>query len=293
MQIILHAGVHATDEDRLLRGLSRNAEAWRDDGVAVPGPSRYRTLLSDAVQALATGTPGPEARDVLMETILTEDAEHVGRMILSHRNFFGVPKLALRGGILYARAEERLGALKSLFAGDGIELFLGVRDPATFLPAVFAEAPQTEFTEFLDGLAPEDLRWSDLVRRLRAAHPDVPITLWANEDTPLIWGQILRTMAGIEADRRIKGAFDLLSEIMEPEGMKRFRAYLAEHPGLTEHQRRRVMVAFLDKYARADAIEEELDLPGWDATRVAALTERYEEDLDAIARMPGVKTIAP
>ncbi|SLN43051.1 hypothetical protein ROJ8625_02125 [Roseivivax jejudonensis] len=293
MQVILHTGAHATDEDRLLRGLTRNAEDWRADGVAVPGPSRYRTLLNDAVQALGRGAPAPEARDVLLETILTDDLQHVDRMVLSNRNFFCVPKLALRGGILYPWAEQRVGALKELFPGDEIELFIGLRDPATFLPAVFAETPQDDFEAFLDGVIPEEFRWSDLLRRLRGAHPDVPITTWANEDTPIIWGQILREMAGIELNRRIKGGFDLLSEIMAPEGMKRFREYLARHPDMTERQKRRVMVAFLDKYALDEAIEEELDVPGWTEERIEILSESYDADFAEIERMHGVTLIAP
>ena len=123
--------------------------------------------------------------------------------------------------------------------------------------------------------------------------PDMKITCWCHEDTPLIWGEVMRELAGLSPEHRLDGEFDMLTDIMSPEGMRRFEAYLAAHPGMSESQRRRVMVAFLDKYARADAIEEELDLPGWDAARVAALTARYEEDLDSIARMPGVKTLAP
>lgn len=294
MQVILHTGVHATDDDRLLRGLTRNAADWRDDGVAVPGPSRYRQLLSDAVHALAQGTPAPEAREVLLEAILTDDPEHVDRMVLSNRNFFCVPKLALQGGVLYARAEERVAAFKALFAGDEIELFMGVRNPATFLPALFAESPSNDFYDFVAGVDPRTLRWSDLVRRLRAAHPDVALTVWCNEDTPLIWGQILREMAGIELNRKIRGAFDLLSDIMEPEGMKRFRAYLSAHPNMTERQKRRVMIAFLDKYALDEAIEEELEIPvGWTEAVIDEMTEDYEDDMLTLERMRGVTVIAP
>ncbi|WP_438955642.1 hypothetical protein [Cognatiyoonia sp.] len=51
---------------------------------------------------------------------------------------------------------------------------------------------------------------------------DSPITMWCNEDTPLIWSEIVRALAGIERAQRITGGFDLLATIMVPEGMKRF-----------------------------------------------------------------------
>lgn len=293
MQVILHAGVHFTDEGRFLKGMSRNADLLREAGTVVPGPSRYRQLLSEAAHQLAGGTAAPEARDVLLDGLLDEDADGVSRIVLSHPNFFSVPRLAMQGGLPYRKAEERVGILKTLFEGDRLEVFLGLRDPAPFLQAAFREGDYPSFETFLDGATPENFRWSHLVERLRAAHPDVPVTCWCNEDTPIIWGQVLREAAGIDPNRKIKGAFDLLQEIMDPEGMKRFRTYLHQHPTINERQKRRVMVAFLDKYALDEEIEEELDLPGLDEAGAEALNAAYEEDVWTIERIPGVNFIAP
>ncbi len=293
MQVILHTGVHCTDEDRLLKCLLRNAGEWRHEGIAVPGPGKYRLLLSEAVNSLVEVDPAPDARDILLDAILAQDPDQVDRLILCHENLFCVPKLTLAGGRLYRKAEQRLEVLCRLFAEDEVELFMGLRDPATFLPAVFRATPHEDFATFLNGVDPMHLRWSDLLRRIRDSLPGLPVTVWANEDTPLIWGEVVREVAGIELTRKIVGAFDVFSDIISPEGMKRFRAFLKEHPNINEMQKRRVMTAFLDKYALDDAIEEELDLPGWDAAYVDMLTELYEDDLEQIGRMPGVTLIAP
>ena len=117
--------------------------------------------------------------------------------------------------------------------------------------------------------------------------------VWANEDTPLIWGQLIRELSGIDPTTPISGGFDLLTEIMSKPGMRRLRAYLKANPPQTELQKRRIMAAFLDKYAMEDAIEEELDLPGWTDDTVAYMTEQYEDDLFTIERMPGVNMITP
>ena len=53
------------------------------------------------------------------------------------------------------------------------------------------------------------------------------------------------------------------------------------------------MMAFLDKYALEEKIEEELDLPGWDGAYVDMLTEIYEDDLEIIAAMPSVRLLTP
>ncbi|WP_425074459.1 hypothetical protein [Sagittula sp. S175] len=293
MQVILHTGVHCTDEDRILKCLLRNAEAWRHEGVAIPGPSKYRRLLADSLTKLKGSTPDAQVREVLLDAILSEDPHQIDRLVLSNDNFFSVPKLAFQNGLVYLRAEARLQTFADIFAEDEVEIFMGLRNPATFLPAVFGATPHEEFGAFMNGVDPMHLRWSDLVRRIRDTLPHVPITLWCNEDTPIIWGEIIREMAGIEMTRKISGAFDLFSQIIDKEGMKRFRAFLAENPTINEMQKRRVMAAFLDKYAMDEEIEEDVDLPGWDDAYVDMLTELYEDDLDTLAGMHGVSLITP
>jgi len=290
MQIVLHAGVHETDEDRLLKCLLKNKD-FAAGGVAVPAPARYRKLLRDAMHALANGEPSPKARDVLLDAILEGDTPD--RMILSNHSFFGVPNMAVTRGALYPAAEKKLIEFRQLFPNDQVELFLAVRNPATFLPAVYEKSKYESFVDFTGGTDPTSLLWSEFIRRIRQALPDMPITVWCNEDTPLIWGQIIREAAGIEHNRKVIGSFDLLHEIMTKEGMKRFRAYLKQHPVMTEIQKRRVISAFLDKFAIEDAIEQELDLPGWTEELVDELSDIYDEDIFSLERIPGVHLITP
>lgn len=309
MQIVLHAGAHVTDESRLVKGLLRNAAALADRGIAVPPPSAYRGLLRNAAVAIGMGRlPGEDARRLLLDEFLAshhasladsvptgkgQDRPDPERLILSHENLFSLPSHAIDGGMFYRRAVERMTAIAQLFAGDRVELFLGLRNPASFLPALAAQADPVKFGAHLARTEVRDLRWSRLLTDLRKSLPAIDITVWANEDTPLIWGTLLREMAGIEPNVKIAGAFDLLAEIMTHEGMTRFRAYLKEHPVMTEIQKRRVISAFLDKFARPDMIEQVADLPGWTTDLVVELSETYEDDIYAIGRIPGVTLIAP
>lgn len=295
MHILFHAGVHATDEDRLIKCLLKNTALLQGIGVAVPGPSRYRRLLRDTLQAMAEGTPTQEARAVLLDAIL--DGETPDRMILSNDNFFGVPRLAVGKGVFYPGAEVKLARLRQLFPQDHLQLCLGLRNPATFLPALRSLAPDPEddgtgavLPELTD---PMDLRWSELIARIRNTVPSLEITLWCNEDTPLLWAHLIREMTGLAPNTKITGGFDLLSEIMAKPGMQRFRAFLKKHPHMNEMQKRRVIAAFLDKYALEDAVSEEVDIPGWTADRIEALTQLYDDDLERLHHMPGVELITP
>ena len=291
MQVILHTGAHYTDEDRIMKCLLRNKSDFATRGIAVPGPGKYRKLLKDTFDALKDASPSPEAREVLLDAML--DDEKADRLILSNTHFFGAPRAAVRRGILYPMAPTRIANMRQLFPNDPLEMFLAIRNPASFLPAVFSQSPKEEFEEFLGGVDPHDIRWSDTLTLIREAAPDVQITVWCNEDTPLIWAQIIRDLAGLEPGEKIIGGFSLLSEIMSHEGMKRFRAYLKEHPDMNETQKRQIISAFLDKFALEDELEEELDLPGWTDQLVEEMTEIYDDDVIRIQDIPGVKMIMP
>ena len=291
MQVVIHAGAHMTDEDRLIKCLTANRDLLAERGTQVPSVTRYRKLLRDMLHTAANTGLSPDARSVAHDAIIEDDT--ADRLILSNQGFFGTPRMAASGGVLYSAADVRMAAFHQIFAGDEIELCLATRNPASFLPAMFREAPQTSMADYLNGVAPTVIRWSELIARLKQAFPDMPITVWCNEDTPLIWGQVVREIAGLDPNTEFEGEFSLLFEIMSEAGRARFRKYMSDHPGMTEAQKRRVIVAFLDKFAEETAIEEELDVPGWTDEMIKRLTDLYDEDIYEIERIPGVNLISP
>lgn len=274
-----------------MKCLLRNAEDFAARGTMVPGHSKYRGILRETLNAMVSAPPSEMARDVLMDAIL-DDGE-AERVILSDANFFRTPKTAVQQGMFYPAAPVRMMRMAQIFEQDDVEIFMGIRNPAGFLPILYNKTENTDPDAFWGGRDPRDVVWSDTLDLLRQAVPNVPITVWCNEDTPLIWAHIIRQMVGLADDQKIIGGFDLLSSIMSTEGMKRFRAYLKDHPVMTEHQKRRAIAAFLDKYALEAEVEEELDMPGWTEDLVAEMSDIYDEDVAAIAAMDGVRVLLP
>jgi len=291
MQLVLHTGAHFTEEERLVKCLLRNQDIFSERGVIAPGPGRYRKLLRDTVVAMKNAQPTPDARDTLLDVIL-DDAE-ADRVLLSVKYLFGVPRAVVHRGQLYPRAAERLANFATIFAQDEIELFMAIRNPATFLPACLKKSPHPSISSFLRGVDPRDIRWSDMFEDMRAAAPEIPITVWCNEDAPLLWTQIIREMAGLDHEDHIVGGFDLMSEIMERDGMVRFVSYLKSQPKMNEMQLRRAMAAFMERFALEDAVEQEIDVPEWTSELVDEITEGYDEDVMDLARIPGVTLITP
>lgn len=290
MDIVFHIGANCTDGEKLIRSLTLNTETLAAQGIAVPNPTRYRRLLRETMEGLGGLAPAPGLRETLLGTILDDPAST--RLVMSNPSFICLPSRVFEGGGFYRVAAVKLQALRSLFPDDRIQLHMAIRNPATFVPALWEQAKRMRLAAFLGGIDPIAIRWSDVVALIKQTLPDVSLTLWCNEDTPLIWAEILRRMAGTAPGQSLRGEFDLLSSIMSPEGMGRFLKYLGSHPPQTDAQTRRVIAAFLDKYALADEIEEEVDLPGWDEPLVARMTALYEEDIQRIAADPDVSFIA-
>ncbi|MBW7921411.1 MAG: hypothetical protein H3C51_04840 [Rubellimicrobium sp.] len=286
MQIAYHIGVNPTDEELLLRALMRSSGRLAEAGVALPGPGRYRKLLRETIDALADGPPPEGVRDILIDAI-TEMTD-ARRMVLSNANFFCNLNSVFLGGNFYGKAADRMRAFRQMFPEDELSVFMAIRNPATFIPAALHLARQQTLAEYMGPVDPRALRWSDVVARMRAATPDIPVTLWCNEDAPLIWHDIIARLAGDGVRGPFEGDHALLETIMQPGGVTRLAAYLDSHKPASDSQHRRIISAFLDKYALRDRLEEDIDIPGWDADLIGDLTLAYEADVERIAGIEGV-----
>ncbi|MFD2739959.1 hypothetical protein ACFSUD_10290 [Sulfitobacter aestuarii] len=291
MQLVLHTGVHYTEGERLVRSLLANSEALRERGVVMSRPGTYRSLFRDTLNAMHKTPASPEAREVLLDAVLGETRPE--RAILSDANFFRTPATAVREGVFYPAAGVRMARMAQLFPDDELEIYISIRNPATLLPILHRVAGDQSDEGFWGDRTPRDMRWSQTIATLREKAPEIPITLWCNEDSPLLWERLLREMTGVGPDVPLEGTYDLLEAIMSPEGMARFRSYIAGRPGLSETQRCRVIGAFLDKFGLEEEIEEELDMPGWDEALVQEMSEAYDADLLLIEQIPRVRLITP
>lgn len=290
MEIAFHLGCHCTDDERLLRGLLKNRQVLADAGIAVPGPARYRNLLRDTVIRLKGEVASEDTQAMLLEQLL--DSDTTERLILAWDGFLSLPPWVLKDGQLYPAAAERIRGLQNLFPDHDCEFHLAIRNPAGFLPALHAQLAGKRIGAFLEGTDIHALYWSEMIDRIRAADPSVPLTVWCDEDTPLIWPEVLRAIAGTPDDLPLVGVDDLLASLMDPEGTRRLATYLAKHPPASKVARRRVISAFLEKFIRPGANETEIGFPGWTQQTVDALTQRYDEDVARIAHRGDVDFIA-
>lgn len=290
MRIAYHLGAHCTDDERLLRCLLKNRTALLDDGVVVPDPARYRNLIRDTAIQLKGRAASTDTQALVLEQIMDEAL--ADRLILSWDCFLAFPQWVIKGG-LYPMGPERLRAITQIFPEIEAEFHLAIRNPATFLPELFRRQKGKSYTDFMDNTPPMALRWSDLIAGILQHNPGVPLVVWCDEDTPLLWPQVLQIVSGHTEDVSLEGGDDLLNTLISPDGIRRMSAYLETHPPANEAQRRRVVSAFLDKFALPEQLEFEIEMPDWTEDLVTELTTQYERDCALIQQMPGVTFLAP
>ena len=132
-----------------------------------------------------------------------------------------------------------------------------------------------------------------MIRATLDVAPGLRLTLWCDEDTPFVWPEVVRAVAGLGPEDALDTDYDVLGEILNEDGLAKLKAYFDAKPPTTIEERRRMISAFLDKFADPAALEVELPLPGWTDDLVAEITDAYLRDCAAIARFPGVTFITP
>ncbi len=291
MQVAFHIGAHFTDEERLLQTLLLNAPMLAERGIVVPEPGRFRRTIRDLLVSLKGAPATSETQETLLDAIT--DHDHIQRLILANDNFMGYPARMISRDGFHSLAPARLRALANLFPTSSIEFHVGLINPATLIPQLLNFVKGSDYESLMSGLDPMQIRWAPVLARMVEALGGRNLVVWCNEDTPLIWPEVLRRIAGVELETKMLGDEALLEIIMAPEGLARMRSYLATHAPQTIAQRRKIVSAFLDKFGLAEKIEIEVPLPGWDQALVAEVTAAYDTDVAEIAAMPGVEFIAP
>ena len=291
MEIAFHIGANCTDEERLLKSVLRNAAALLADGIVVPGPSKYRRLLRETIQGLDGAPPKPGTRDILLDAIVEED--DVDRVVMSNDNFIAIPRRIFDDGVFYPQTETKVRTLARLFPKDDLSLFIGLRHPASFLQEVARSAEAPRLRDFLGTLSPLELRWSGIIRRIRNVAPQAQIHVWCNEDTPIIWEDLIRLFSGAFPQTPLAGGLDIAAHVLTPEGFAALQADLSARPNIDRVARHEAIAAAVETHAKPGAMEDEIIYPEIGARLIDAMTELYDEDIALIDDMEGVNLILP
>jgi hypothetical protein len=84
--------------------------------------------------------PDADARDILLDVFLNGEPEECRTLYMGIPGLFGAPKETIQNNAFYPQAISKLVRFVELLPEDQTHLFLALRNPATFIPAMMAEA---------------------------------------------------------------------------------------------------------------------------------------------------------
>ena len=293
MRITLHIGAHHTRTPRLVGAMKSSERALGRLNIATPGPTHYRPIISAELARLDGLPPIIEEEDAVLARILGDqtDAKH---LIMINEDWAGDRNTMFKGGQLYTAIAESVSRVAELFSQHEVHISMGIRNPAFLINAALtAPATPVSLNWFLKSNDPMDLSWVAPVEQVQKAVPNAQITMWCEEDTPLIWPRIIRQVANVPQDTPIRGALAAIVDSLKPEGVDRFRTFLRNHTLTSAVQYERAVLAFLDKYADESLMSMSCNVPGWTAETVHDLSLNYEDDIAALVAKDNVNFILP
>ncbi len=291
MQVAIHAGAAFTDEGRLLKSLQSNSDALAQSGVALIGPRRYRQVFKPAFDEMDNAPTANDRHERLRGVLPTGSGTR--RIIFSSDNFAGETSIALWEGQLYPLAGRRMALLEQVYPDHEIELFMGLRDLGSFIPKLLMSLPEQDREDIIRGTDLSCLSWIGMIEDIRDLAPGVGITLWSSENTPFIWGDIIRAVSDMPEGTALTDENDLLLSLLDETGRNEALALIDQYEAPDKADLRDSLALVFEDHAQQDKIEEELDLPGWNAEIVEAFSELHEQDLARLVTMPGVRVLKP
>ena len=289
MQIVYHVGAHGSDQAKLIRTLLRNRGGLLKYGTEIPAPNRYIGLFGEAIGSLNGGEASPEMQEILLDMLI--DNEDAKRLVLSQSMFLGTPQRALSKTGLYPLSPRRLRGLSNLFPDSVVEFHLGVVHPATQVAQLVARN-KGDYHATINGADPRQLRWAPSVRAMLEAVPDREFVVWAQEDLPFTWPEVLRRMAGVGPEVPLVGEDAVLADLLTPEILHDLQANIDATPDLSIRGRRNLVEQALAAGGTVAAMESDVALPGWTQDLIDELSEIYAEDLAEVAAISGVEFIS-
>ncbi|GAA6188637.1 hypothetical protein [Litorivita sp. NS0012-18] len=289
VHVALQIGSAMDGSDGLIWSLRKNDALLAAQNCAVPRPKYYRRALGRLAEGLR-GKPAPaEAQDNLLFSGL---AEGEGRVFFVDTEQIGNADAAFDDGLFFGAAGDIPAWTRALFPDARFSFLMGLSNPAMLIAELVQSGAYGTYAEITGGADIMALRWSDVIARVQAKNPDVPLILWTKEELPFVWPQIMRAALGVGEDAALGGTLDPLGPILTPDGHARLVSYLDARSELSETARMRVIEIFMEKFARPDQIAIDIDLPGWAADTFERMTQNYETDLERIASMEGVTLIS-
>lgn len=293
MDIRIFVGAHKTASQHLSSVLETNAEQLEaDDTIFFLRSYRALRYINRALKAINAGGDKADITGQMLHSF--SEGRDMKRLLIINPNIVGAATKPFGKELFYPRTSGLIRQLQTLFEGHTLNLYAGIRNPATFLPSCYAEsmlsASFTDYLNYLEKVNLQSLRWSPFLHRLQGKQSDIPLTVWRFEDYPYIWRDVAQTFSGLPNGQDLVGNSERVNSSLTLHGAQLLNRYVEEHPPRTKEDFENTKLAFLERFPSSAT---EITGPEWPSEIVQSLTHNYEDDWYYIERMDGIQTIQP
>lgn len=294
--IYLHLGVHKTATTYLQDLFELNQGRIADAGRAYWTREHFRPLIQWGFRAREMSGRHPLVRRFMQPRVERIFVRQIRELlaapmpsIISEENIIGNVADALDGRS-YVHARERLDFMARTIAGE-VEVWLCMRDYATFLASQYAEALRHGYdvpiARFVETNRVAEGRWPDLVDEVHRAFPHARIVVWRYEDFRVLEPVIVERLTGLG-----RGAMLELPKGDVRQSPSRLAVEMQSELAATmpPAERRLSMAMLEDRFPLRDH-------PGkfdpWDDRTRIEMQAAYDRDIERIAGLPYVEMLSP
>ncbi|MHA3913594.1 hypothetical protein [Halovulum sp. GXIMD14793] len=297
----LHLGAHKTATSFMQKWLSANDLPLREAGVWLETPKTIRQNFKDPMAfGLPLKNPEPalaasreQARVWLKDLMQGAEAEGMHTVLLSDETLLSAAGRALGKGRLDLYIEKYLTLLGSAVEGQSLRLFLAIRDPgawASSLLADLAASPRGDGDLDLSAIRAVWLQnrpsWMPVIRGIRSAFPDAPLTVWRYEDFEALQPTVMRQLCN-NVPLPIDPPEAVVRAALPGEAIEKLLAIRNSKSG---KERVRAIRAVRARFADQGG-KSRYSL--WTPEEAAQFTDDYEREVARIATLSGVTFLRP
>ena len=202
----IHIGAHKTATTHLQETLAAIRPVLVERGVDfIPNPELRRSGFAKALAHRQTWNRVPPLRGPMVRRVVARHLDPLragpATLVLSEEKLIGGSQQVFAEPI-YPRMQRIIALLATLGRRADVTLFLSIRSFDTQLPSAYVQELRYMppigggFDNVKRRVLKRPPSWFELVRRIRAAAPGVPLRVWRQEDYRRDPGSILAALCG-------------------------------------------------------------------------------------------------
>lgn len=290
-EISFFLGGHRVGVSHVYDRLQKNKRLLKSKGIHVLDGDAARRAVSAAVTAFNNHKPIEQVKADLLTAIEADNPKHNSVVVISD-GMSGQIQRPMAGNTFYPAAARRTEILTKILSPYKLKFFLGLRNPATFIPSAWGTALMNgsliRFEDFIEPANIRDLRWAYTLERILPEAPKGSLHVWRIEDYPDIWRDLIGAMTGLSETDKLTQNPKPINSGLSFEGAMQLYEFLAGSGEVAEEERNEVVKELLKSHPSS---AEPTDHMLWGTELIEDLTYRYDDDWYYIERMEDVVAV--